>query len=48
MSTKSKRTLAVRTVAAALVAAFAMLAVGCTAEVPTPTGPGAPATPQQR
>jgi len=48
MSTKSStKTLAVRTVAAALIAAFAMLAVGCTSEVPAPTQP-APGAPQQR
>ncbi|MGO9155908.1 hypothetical protein [Mycobacterium sp.] len=48
MSTKgSTRTLAVRTVVAALITTFAMLAVGCTSELPAPTQP-APGTPQQR
>jgi hypothetical protein len=49
MSTKSStRTLAVRTVAAALIAGSAMLAVGCTSELPTNAPPPAPGTPQQR
>ena len=48
MSTTSRtRTLAIRTAAAAMIAAFGMLAVGCTSELPAPTQP-APQAPQQR